>query len=80
MPRAGMVAGLQSGAAAADATSRRRTQIVDESPADVREIMPQVTFRELADDAREMSETVILALRLREGLDISSHGERAYGH
>ncbi len=48
------------------------------APADVRQIMPQVTFRELADDAREMSETVILALRLREGLDLSQFEER-YG-
>jgi oxygen-independent coproporphyrinogen-3 oxidase len=40
--------------------------------------MPQVTFREPADRAREMSETVILALRLREGLDLAGF-ERRYG-
>ena len=32
--------------------------------------MPQLTFHEPFDRAREMSETVILALRLREGLDL----------
>jgi oxygen-independent coproporphyrinogen-3 oxidase len=37
-----------------------------------------VTFREVADRAREMSETVILALRLREGLDLRGF-ERRYG-
>jgi putative oxygen-independent coproporphyrinogen III oxidase len=39
---------------------------------------PQITFREPADRAREMSETVILALRLREGLDIAAF-ERRFG-
>ena len=39
---------------------------------------PQITYREPADRAREMSETVILALRLREGLDLASF-ERRYG-
>lgn len=38
--------------------------------------MRQVTLREPPDEAREMSETVILALRLREGLDISSFEKR----
>ena len=40
--------------------------------------MAQVTFREPADRVREMSETVILALRLREGLDLESF-ERRFG-
>jgi oxygen-independent coproporphyrinogen-3 oxidase len=39
--------------------------------------MAQVGFREPADRAREMSETVILALRLREGLDLAAF-ERRY--
>jgi oxygen-independent coproporphyrinogen-3 oxidase len=38
--------------------------------------MRQVTFREPADREREMSETVILALRLREGLDLARFRER----
>jgi oxygen-independent coproporphyrinogen III oxidase len=38
--------------------------------------MKQVTFREAADRRREMSETVILALRLREGLDMSAFQQR----
>jgi oxygen-independent coproporphyrinogen-3 oxidase len=38
----------------------------------------QITFREPADRTREMSETVILALRLREGLDIAAF-ERRFG-
>ena len=38
--------------------------------------MRQVTFREPADRAREMSETVILALRLREGLDLEAFQRR----
>lgn len=42
------------------------------------ETMRQVTLREPPDLEREMSETVILALRLREGLDISSFEQR-YG-
>ncbi|MPZ49906.1 MAG: radical SAM family heme chaperone HemW [Dehalococcoidia bacterium] len=36
----------------------------------------QVTFREPADRLREMSETVILALRLREGLDLAGFEAR----
>jgi oxygen-independent coproporphyrinogen-3 oxidase len=43
---------------------------------DVRQFMPQVTFREAADLAREMSETVILALRLREGLNMAQFRRR----
>jgi oxygen-independent coproporphyrinogen-3 oxidase len=39
---------------------------------------PQITFQDPGDRAREMSETVILALRLREGLDIAAF-ERRYG-
>jgi oxygen-independent coproporphyrinogen-3 oxidase len=42
------------------------------------ESMPQVTLREEPDREREMSETVILALRLREGLNLASF-ERRYG-
>ena len=38
--------------------------------------MRQVTFREPPDRAREMSETVILALRLREGLDLAAFARR----
>ena len=41
-------------------------------------VMPQVTFREPYDRAREMSETVILALRLRDGLDLAEFASR-YG-
>jgi oxygen-independent coproporphyrinogen-3 oxidase len=40
--------------------------------------MAQITFRDPGDRAREMSETVILALRLREGLAIAAF-ERRYG-
>jgi oxygen-independent coproporphyrinogen-3 oxidase len=40
--------------------------------------MRQITFREPADRAREMAETVILALRLREGLDLAAF-ERRFG-
>ena len=39
---------------------------------------PQIAFREPADRAREMSETVILGLRVRDGLDLASF-ERRYG-
>ena len=38
--------------------------------------MRQVTFREPADRDREMAETVILALRLREGLDLAAFESR----
>jgi oxygen-independent coproporphyrinogen-3 oxidase len=38
--------------------------------------MRQVVMREPADRGREMAETVILALRLREGLDIEAFRER----
>ena len=38
--------------------------------------MPHITFREPADRAREMAETVILALRLREGLDLAAFTRR----
>jgi oxygen-independent coproporphyrinogen III oxidase len=38
--------------------------------------MPQITYREPPDEAREMAETVILALRLREGLDVPSFHQR----
>jgi len=37
---------------------------------------PEVTFREPFDNEREMSETVILALRLREGLDLAGFDRR----
>ena len=40
--------------------------------------MKQITFREPGDLGREMSETVILALRLREGLDLAAF-ERRFG-
>jgi oxygen-independent coproporphyrinogen-3 oxidase len=38
--------------------------------------MRQVTFREQAEPAREMAETVILALRLREGLSLTAFEQR----
>jgi oxygen-independent coproporphyrinogen-3 oxidase len=34
--------------------------------------MPQIGYREPSDAARERAETVILALRLREGLDLAA--------
>ncbi len=40
--------------------------------------MPQVTFRDPSTERREMSETVILALRLREGLSLAGF-EARYG-
>jgi oxygen-independent coproporphyrinogen-3 oxidase len=52
--------------AAADARTRR----------DPVSLFRHVTFREPADRAREMSETVILALRLREGLDLAAFERR----
>jgi oxygen-independent coproporphyrinogen-3 oxidase len=38
--------------------------------------MRHLTMREAASDAREMSETVFLALRLREGLDLQEFEDR----
>jgi len=38
--------------------------------------MPQIRFHERHDRAREMAETVILALRLREGLDLAAFARR----
>ncbi len=38
--------------------------------------MRQVSFREAPDESREMSETAILTLRLREGLDLSAFEAR----
>ena len=38
--------------------------------------MRQVTYREPPDRAREMAETVILALRLRDGLELASFEAR----
>jgi oxygen-independent coproporphyrinogen-3 oxidase len=49
-----------------------------DQPAAPFEGMRQITLREPPDREREMSETVILALRLREGLDIAAF-ERRYG-
>jgi oxygen-independent coproporphyrinogen-3 oxidase len=46
--------------------------------ASILDTMPQVGYREPPDEAREMSETVILALRLREGLDLAGFESR-YG-
>ncbi|HLF72626.1 MAG TPA: radical SAM family heme chaperone HemW [Dehalococcoidia bacterium] len=43
---------------------------------EVPQTMRQITFREPADPQREMSETVILALRLREGLSLASFRDR----
>jgi oxygen-independent coproporphyrinogen-3 oxidase len=40
--------------------------------------MSQVVMREPPDEAREMAETVFLALRLREGLEIAAF-ERRFG-
>ncbi len=47
-----------------------------EDTAALLESMRQVTLREPADREREMSETVILALRLREGLDLAAFEQR----
>lgn len=69
----------------ADAASPRNyTRLVDEAaahgmkPEAPLESMKQVTFRELEDRSRDMSETVILALRLRRGLELASFKAR-YG-
>src|SRR5688572_19751216 len=55
----------------------RQTGNLKVSPTDLTAFR-QVTFRETADRKREMSETAILALRLREGLDLASFEQR-YG-
>ena len=51
-------------------------EVAHHAPSNVKDFMPQITFREGADTAREMSETVILALRLREGLDLAQFKQR----
>jgi oxygen-independent coproporphyrinogen-3 oxidase len=58
----------------ADAASPRRyVELVGETePGNGLDAMRQVSMREGADPAREMSETAFLALRLREGLDIGA--------
>lgn len=67
----------------ADAASPRRyIELVDgpasgEQPAGApSEVMPQIVMREPPDLQREMAETVFLALRLREGLDIADFEAR----
>lgn len=68
----------------ADAASPRRyiDSVKESEPATETKAVPsgfrQITQRERPDESREMSETVILALRLREGLEIASF-ERRYG-
>jgi oxygen-independent coproporphyrinogen-3 oxidase len=64
----------------ASAVSRTRPEALEGrgavvSPASVG-AMRQITFREPPDQAREMAETVILALRLREGLNVPSFQRR----
>jgi oxygen-independent coproporphyrinogen-3 oxidase len=70
---------------AAAATPSRYIALVGEArpcegPAGARvlEAMPQVTFRDHGDRRREMSETVILGLRLREGVSLAEF-ERRFG-
>ena len=61
------------------ASPSRYIALVDESEIDAADVfagLRQVGMREGADAAREMSETVFLALRLREGLDIASFESR----
>src|SRR5262249_19045425 len=55
-------------ASSATETSQRQKSCVPD--------MVQITFREAADREREMAETVILALRLREGLDVAAFTSR----
>ncbi len=50
--------------------------VVERSEVDGAPRMRQTTFREPYDRARERSETVILALRLREGLDLAAFEHR----
>jgi putative oxygen-independent coproporphyrinogen III oxidase len=63
------------------ASPSRYISLVNESEppvtnADALDCMRQVTLRERASEAREMSETVFLALRLREGLDLQAFQSR----
>jgi oxygen-independent coproporphyrinogen-3 oxidase len=74
---------------AAAASPSRYISLVDEAGASqsgesssrldaVLDSMPQITFRDPGDELREMSETVILALRLREGLSLADF-KRGFG-
>ena len=63
------------------ANPRRYIELVNETfkaqpNAPAASAMKQVTYLEPADRAREMAETVILALRLREGLDLAVFEQR----
>jgi oxygen-independent coproporphyrinogen III oxidase len=58
--------------------ARSSNRAIGQGAAHLPETMRQITLREGPDRGREMSETVILALRLREGLDLASF-ERRYG-
>jgi oxygen-independent coproporphyrinogen-3 oxidase len=62
------------------ANPRRYAELVNETWKAARPnqqpAMKQVTFREPPDRAREMAETVILALRLREGLHVPTWEKR----
>ena len=70
--------GAAAGAPASRSTGPSSTGRAAQPGAAALDAMPQITFREPADRAREMSETVILALRLREGLDLAAF-ERRFG-
>jgi oxygen-independent coproporphyrinogen-3 oxidase len=66
---------------AAAASPSRYITLVDEASrsqeaAAPLDAMRQVGMREAPDEAREMSETVFLALRLREGLDLAAFEQR----
>ncbi len=71
---------------AAAASPSRYIKSVNETPQpagsaageNLLEAMRQVTFREPEDQQREMSETVVLALRLRRGLNLAAFEQR-YG-
>jgi oxygen-independent coproporphyrinogen-3 oxidase len=66
-------AGVIARSAATKPCSARNDRAAEPLPMDS---MRQVTFRERFDRAREMSETVILALRLREGLELAAFEKR----
>ncbi len=66
--------------ASVNETSQAETTVAGGPPggAGVLDSMRQITFREPEDRAREMSETVVLALRLRQGLNLAAFQQR-YG-
>ena len=59
-----------------DRSSAVPAGVTTSAPGESLDVMRQLTLREPADRTREMSETVILALRLREGLDVSGFERR----